>query len=53
VDQGIWQRILDIGDISLETSGEASRLTIFNIDQPQAVADDLLNRSHLGAASGT
>jgi uncharacterized membrane protein YdbT with pleckstrin-like domain len=53
VDQGLWQRILDIGDISLETSGEASRLTIFNIDRPQAVADELLNRSHLGAASGT
>jgi uncharacterized membrane protein YdbT with pleckstrin-like domain len=53
VDQGLWQRIFDIGDISLETSGEASRLTIFNIDRPQAVADELLNRSHLGAASGT
>jgi uncharacterized membrane protein YdbT with pleckstrin-like domain len=53
VDQGLWQRMLDIGDISLETSGESSRLTIFNIDRPQAVADDLLNRSHLGAASGT
>jgi uncharacterized membrane protein YdbT with pleckstrin-like domain len=53
VDQGLWQRILDIGDISLETSGEASRLTIFNIDRPQVIADELLNRSHLGAASGT
>jgi uncharacterized membrane protein YdbT with pleckstrin-like domain len=53
VDQGLWQRILDIGDISLETSGEASRLTIFNIDRPQAVADELLNRAHLGAASST
>jgi uncharacterized membrane protein YdbT with pleckstrin-like domain len=53
VDQGLWQRILDIGDISLETSGEASRLTIFNIDRPQAVADELLNRSHLGATTGT
>jgi uncharacterized membrane protein YdbT with pleckstrin-like domain len=52
VDQGLWQRILDIGDISIETSGEASRLTIFNIDRPQAVADELLNRSHLGAANG-
>ena len=53
VDQGIWQRIFNIGDISLETSGETSRLTIFNIDRPQAVADELLNRSHLGATSGT
>jgi membrane protein YdbS with pleckstrin-like domain len=52
VDQGIWQRIFNIGDISLETSGETSRLTIFNIDQPQAVADELLNRAHLGTAGG-
>jgi membrane protein YdbS with pleckstrin-like domain len=52
VDQGMWQRIFDIGDISLETSGEASRLTIGNIDRPQAIADELLNRSHLGAAGG-
>ncbi|HLI86876.1 MAG TPA: PH domain-containing protein [Bryobacteraceae bacterium] len=52
VDQGLWQRILNIGDISLETSGEASRLTIGNIDRPQAVADELLNRSHLSTAGG-
>jgi membrane protein YdbS with pleckstrin-like domain len=52
VDQGIWQRIFNIGDISLETSGETSRLTIFNIDRPQAVADELLNRAHLGASGG-
>lgn len=52
VDQGIWQRIFNIGDISLETSGETSRLTIGNIDRPQAVADELLNRAHLGAAPG-
>jgi membrane protein YdbS with pleckstrin-like domain len=52
VDQGLWQRIFDIGDISLETSGETSRLTIFNIDRPQAVADELLNRSHLSATPG-
>ena len=45
VDQGLWQRLFDIGDISLETSGEASRLTIRNVDRPQAVADELMNRS--------
>lgn len=51
VDQRLMQRILNIGDISMETSGETSRLTIPNIDNPQAVADDLLNRAHSGAAS--
>jgi membrane protein YdbS with pleckstrin-like domain len=53
VDQGLWQRMFDIGNISIETSGEASRLTIPNIDRPQSVADELLNRSHLGATSST
>ena len=48
VDQGIWQRILSIGDLSLETSGETSRLTIRNIDNAQAVADELTNRSQAG-----
>jgi uncharacterized membrane protein YdbT with pleckstrin-like domain len=51
VDQRLMQRILNIGDVSMETSGETSRLTIPNIDNPQAVADDLLNRAHSGAAS--
>jgi len=52
VDQGIQQRIFGIGDLSLETSGETSRLTIRNIDNPQAGADDLMNRSQAGTAKG-
>jgi uncharacterized membrane protein YdbT with pleckstrin-like domain len=48
VDQGLFQRMFDIGDISLETSGEASRLTLYRVDQPQQLADELLNRSHTG-----
>ncbi|PWU01818.1 MAG: hypothetical protein C5B51_22115 [Terriglobia bacterium] len=48
VDQGIWQRMLNIGNLSLETSGETSRLTIRNIDNPQAMADELMNRSQSG-----
>lgn len=51
VDQTLKQRIFNIGDVSMETSGETSRLTIPNIDNPQAVADDLLNRAHSGAAN--
>jgi membrane protein YdbS with pleckstrin-like domain len=46
VDQGLFQRMFDIGDISLETSGETSRLTVYKVDRPHQVADDLLNRSH-------
>jgi membrane protein YdbS with pleckstrin-like domain len=52
VDQGLRQRVFDIGDISLETSGETSRLTIRNIDRPQAVADELMNRSQHGSIEG-
>lgn len=51
VDQGIFQRMLNIGNISIETSGETSRLTIPNVDRPQAVADELMNRSQSGAAT--
>ena len=47
VDQGLWQRIFNIGNISIETSGEASRLTIANVDGPQTIADELMNRSQL------
>jgi uncharacterized membrane protein YdbT with pleckstrin-like domain len=46
VDQGVFQRLFDIGDISLETSGETSRLTLYKVDRPHQVADELLDRSH-------
>jgi uncharacterized membrane protein YdbT with pleckstrin-like domain len=50
VDQRLMQRIFSVGDISIETAGEASRLTIHNVDDPQALADEILNRSQKGAA---
>ena len=49
VDQGLFQRMLNIGNISIETSGETSRLTIPNVDRPQQVVDQLLNRSQSGS----
>jgi membrane protein YdbS with pleckstrin-like domain len=39
------QRVFGVGDLSLETSGETSRLTIPDVDSPQTVADELLNRA--------
>ncbi len=51
VDQGLFERMMNIGDISIETSGEASRLTIRNVDRPQAVADELMNRSQSGTTA--
>jgi uncharacterized membrane protein YdbT with pleckstrin-like domain len=50
VDQSVTQRIFGVGNISIETAGEASRLTIPNIDHPQQTADEIMNLSHQGAA---
>jgi len=51
VDQRVPQRIFDVGDLSIETAGEASRLTIHNVDHPQQVADEIMNRAQRGAIS--
>jgi len=48
VDQGLMQRIFGVGDLSIETAGEASRLTIRNVDSPQALADEIMNRAQKG-----
>src|SRR3954451_23661285 len=50
VDQSMAQRMFNIGNISIETAGETSRLTIENVDDPQALADEILNRAQHGAA---
>lgn len=49
VDQRLSQRIFNVGDLSIETAGEASRLTIHNVDDPQALADEVMSRSQKGA----
>ncbi len=41
VQQRIAQRIFGVGDLSIETSGETSRLTISGIDRPQEIADHI------------
>ena len=46
MDQNLTQRMFGVGNVSLETSGEASRLTIEDVDSPQTLADEILNRSH-------
>lgn len=51
VDQSVNQRMFGVGNLSIETAGEASRLTIRNIDRPQSFADQILAASH-GAAGG-
>jgi putative membrane protein len=46
VDQNVTQRMFGVGNLSLETSGETSRLTIEDVDSPQALADEIMDRSH-------
>ena len=48
VDQRMGQRMFGVGDISIETAGEASRLTLHNVDNPQALADEILTRAQHG-----
>jgi uncharacterized membrane protein YdbT with pleckstrin-like domain len=48
VDQRLQQRIFNVGDLSIETAGESSRLTIHNVDDPQALADEIMNRVQKG-----
>jgi uncharacterized membrane protein YdbT with pleckstrin-like domain len=50
VDQQMLQRMFNVGNISIETAGEASRLTIPNVDDAQNLADEILNRAQHGAA---
>jgi uncharacterized membrane protein YdbT with pleckstrin-like domain len=42
VDQSMGQRLVGVGDLSIETTGENSRITIRNIDQPHLVAEQIL-----------
>ena len=51
VDQRLMQRVFNIGDLAIETAGEASRLTIHNVDNPQALADEIMNRAQRGATA--
>jgi uncharacterized membrane protein YdbT with pleckstrin-like domain len=45
VDQSLGQRMLGVGDISIETSGESSRLEMDNVDAPQTIADEIVAAS--------
>jgi membrane protein YdbS with pleckstrin-like domain len=46
VRQSLGQRLGGVGDLSIETAGESSRLTFPNIDRPQVVADKIIDESH-------
>ena len=46
VHQSLGQRLVGIGNLSIETAGETSLLTIANIDEPRAVADEIVAAAH-------
>jgi uncharacterized membrane protein YdbT with pleckstrin-like domain len=46
VRQSLAQRMAGVGDLSIETAGESSRLTFPNIDSPQVIADRIIDASH-------
>ena len=48
VHQRVGQRIFGVGDLSIETAGEASGLTILQIDRPQEIADRINKLSQRG-----
>ncbi|HTP32535.1 MAG TPA: PH domain-containing protein [Candidatus Acidoferrales bacterium] len=51
VDQRLGQRMFGVGNLSIETAGEASRLTIADVDNPQALADTILDHTEKGHPS--
>ena len=52
VEQRLAQRLFNVGNLSIETAGEASRLTLVNVDEPHKLADEIMNRSQAGQAAG-
>jgi len=52
VEQRLMQRVFNVGDLSIETAGEASRLTLANVDDPHKLADEIMNRSQAGQSGG-
>ena len=44
-DQSFGQRIINTGDLSLETAGESSRIVMRSIDNPKVVAEHILELS--------
>ena len=46
VDQTFAQRLCGVGNLSIETAGAASWEAIRDVDNPQGVADEILNRAH-------
>ena len=45
VQQTFRQRIMNVGDLMLESAGESGSMGIRNLDRPRAIADAIINSS--------
>lgn len=52
VEQRLMQRVFNVGNLSIETAGEASRLTLANVDDPHKLAEEIMNRAQAGQSAG-
>lgn len=50
--QSMGQRMLGVGDISIETAGENSRLVVQNLDSPQQLAEQITDLAGHAPSSG-
>jgi uncharacterized membrane protein YdbT with pleckstrin-like domain len=50
--QSFWQRVFGVGDISIETAGENSRLMVENLDRPRQLAEQITDASTHSASTG-
>lgn len=52
VNQTLVQRIFNVGDVSIETAGESSRLVVQNLDGPNVFAEEIIEASNQGRGTG-
>jgi uncharacterized membrane protein YdbT with pleckstrin-like domain len=50
--QAFGQRVFNVGDISIETAGENSRLVVKNLDKPKQLAEQITDASTHLASGG-
>jgi uncharacterized membrane protein YdbT with pleckstrin-like domain len=48
VRQTLGQRLLGVGDLTLESAGESGGMSIANLDRPRAIADAIIASSKRG-----
>ena len=53
VHQSVTQRLFHVGTIGFETAGQGTWTPMRHVDNPQQIADELMNRAQGGTASRT